>query len=101
MALRLVGTIAVNINVDGEYQEAVISASDFGLEEADMRHIGGGDYQYEALYVYYEGDIEISFQATNFQGSVSQYPFSTSGDIEILEDNLSVEAIDYDPDDYF
>ena len=101
MAVRLFGTIIVNVNVDGEYQEVVISASDFGLEAASMRHIGDGDYQYEALYVYYEGDVGISCQVTNFQGSLSQYPFSISGDIDILEDALSVQAIDYEPDDYF
>ncbi|OOF01030.1 hypothetical protein BZG79_15465, partial [Salinivibrio sp. MA427] len=101
MALKLVGTITAKIKVDGQEEEVEIAASDFSLEEGDMRHIGDGDYQYEALYIYHGDDAEISFQATNFKGNVSMYPYSTSGNIEILEDNLSVEGLDYDEDDYF
>ncbi|MCR6652396.1 MAG: hypothetical protein NVV73_13325 [Cellvibrionaceae bacterium] len=100
MALKLVGAITAKVKVDGEYGEIVIPASDFSLAEADIRHLGDGDYQYEALYIYHGDDVEISFQATNFQGNASMYPYSTDGDIEILEDDLSVEALPYDKDDY-
>lgn len=101
MALKLVGTITAKIKVDGQEEEIEIAASDFSLEERDMRHIGDGDNQYEALYIYHGDDAEISFQATNLKGDVSMYPYSTSGDIEIIEDNLSVEGLDYEEDDYF
>ncbi|MGF1727510.1 hypothetical protein [Photobacterium nomapromontoriensis] len=101
MALRLVGTITANVEINGKCNEIVILASDFSLEEGDMRHLGDGDYQYEALYIYHGDESEISFQATNFQGNVSMYPYIISGNIEILEDNLSIEALDFEIDDYF
>ncbi|EGQ9805187.1 hypothetical protein K5N60_000248 [Vibrio parahaemolyticus] len=100
MALRLCGSIRAIVRADGEEEEIIISASDFSLEGDNERHIGDGDYQYEALYVYHGGAVEIYFQATNFQGNISMYPYNISGNIEVVEDNLYVEALDFDLDDY-
>ena len=101
MALKLVGTITAKIEVEGQEEEIIIAASDFSLEEEGMRHIGDGDNQYEALYIYHGDGVEISFQAKNFKGNVSMYPYRLSGDIEILDDDLTVEGLDYEEDNYF
>lgn len=101
MELKLAGTITAKIKVDAQEEEVKIAASDFSLEEENMRHTGDGDYQNEALYIYHGDDVEISVQVTNSNGNVSMHPYSTNGDIEILEDNLSVEDLDDKEDDNF
>jgi hypothetical protein len=98
MKLKLFGTISAEIKSDNLAEEIVISASEFDLEEGDFRHVGDGEYQYEALYIYHGNDVEISFQVINFKGDVSISSLNTSGKIDILEDNLSVEALDEEDD---
>lgn len=94
MGLKLTGSVTVSIEIDGIEEVIEISASEFSVVEDDMRHIGDGDYQQEVLYIYYGDAVQISFQATNFDGDVSVYPYETEGDIEIINYELIVEGTD-------
>jgi len=101
MALKVEGSLTIEAMVNDETEELVILASEFGLEEGSMRHLGDGDYQYEALYIHFGDGFEISFQVTNMEGNVSIYPYSISDDIEIISDDISVLPLNYEVEDYF
>lgn len=100
MSLNLSGTITANVK--GESEEIIIDSSEFRIEESFLHHLGEGDYQYEAIYEYRDDDldIEISFLATCLDGYVDCEPYRINGNIEIIEDNLSVkDSEDFDIND--
>jgi hypothetical protein len=103
MPLKLSGSITVETETsDKEKEQVVISAQEFGLEEDGRRHIGDGDYQYEALYMYSDDEerFSISFQATLFENNITVYPFDISGEASIVDDeNFFVETSNNDFDD--
>ncbi|HIH2745053.1 TPA: hypothetical protein ACYLN4_000722 [Burkholderia lata] len=88
MSLRLEGSIDVNC----EGREDTIDGSQFSLEEADWRHIGEGDYQYEALFVYSDPDdaYKLQVQATLFEGRLTIYPATLTNMGRIAKDELDV-----------
>jgi hypothetical protein len=93
MSIKVTGSLTVEVNVDGKDQELVIEASEFGLEEGDMRHIGDGDYQYEALFIHFGDEFEISFQATNLNGNVTLFDYNIIDNVRIVSDDLSLVAL--------
>lgn len=101
MTINLTGSILIEVKSNDEINQIEINSSEFSLEEDDMRKIGDGDCQYEALYIYFGDDFRISFQATrSFNGNVTIYPLKIEGDVAIIEDNLSAEINLYSEDDY-
>jgi hypothetical protein len=91
MAFKLTGTVVVEC----DRERIVIAAEEFGLEEADDRHIGDGDYQYETLYIYFDDDnrFKVLLQVTEFEASLSVYPPTLEGRGGIVEDNLDAETL--------
>ena len=90
MSLRIEGSIEVNC----EGREDNIDGSQFSLEEADWRHIGEGDHQYETLFVYSDPDqsYKLQVQATWFEGQLKIYPATITGTGRIVKDELDVES---------
>lgn len=88
MSLRLEGTIEVNC----EGREDTIDGQQFSLEEGDWRHIGEGDYQYEALFIYSDPEeaYRLHVQATLFDGQLTICPATLSGTGRIVKDELDV-----------
>lgn len=88
MSLRLEGTIEVNC----EGREDIIDGEQFSLEEGDWRHIGEGDHQYEALFVYSDPEeaYRLQVQATLFEGQLTIYPATLTGTGRIVKDELDV-----------
>jgi hypothetical protein len=91
MAFTLTGTIMIECC----NERLVIPAKDFSLEEADSRHLGDGDYQYETLYIYFDHDdrFKVLLQVTEFQGQLSAYSATLQGQGRIIADELGAEAI--------
>ncbi|MGF6440205.1 hypothetical protein [Paraburkholderia youngii] len=84
---------SARVKCDGE--EITIDGSEFSLEEADNRHIGEGDYQYETLHIYFDPEerFKILIQSTLFEGKVTTYAAQVhEGSAVILEDEL--EAVE-------
>lgn len=86
MGLKIVGFITVEI----DKEEIEISGEDFSLEEANIRHIGDGDSQYEALFVYRndENQFTVSIQATDLDGEITLYSPTIDGKGRITSDKL-------------
>jgi hypothetical protein len=91
MAFKLTGTVTVEC----EREYIVIKAEDFSLEEAETRHIGDGDYQYETLYIYFDDDdrFKVLQQVTEFEGHLNMDPPKLHGEGRILVDELDAEII--------
>ena len=92
MALKIEGSILVDCAGD----EISIDGSQFGLEEDGDRHIGDGDYQYEALHIYFDPEqrFKILVQSTLFEGNVTIYPAKVEeGSAIIIEDDLEAVAV--------
>jgi len=90
MGLKIVGSISVKIDDD----VVKIPGKEFGIEESDNRHLGDGDHQYEALFMYFDPDnrFKLMIQAVEYEGQVSQVSRpSLEGDGRILEDELDAE----------
>jgi len=77
-------------------EEISIDGSQFSLEEAENRHIGDGDYQYETLHIYFDPEerFKILIESTLFDGKVTTYAAQVrEGAAVIVEDELvAVEA---------
>jgi hypothetical protein len=91
MAFKLTGTITVEC--DGEH--ILIKAEDFGLEEADRRHIGDGDFQEEALYIYFDEDdrFKVLQQVAEFEGRLNMDSPRLQGEGRIVYDELDAEKL--------
>ncbi|MBU2952310.1 hypothetical protein [Marinobacter sp. F3R08] len=74
----------------GQKEEQVIQGSEFSLEEDGWRSLGDGYRQYEALFIYFGDDFEISFQVTCRGGHVTRSPYRIDGAVTIIEDNITV-----------
>lgn len=85
--LNIQGSIVVEYN--GE--EIQINGAQLGLEEGDHRNIGDGDFQYEALHIYFDPDdrFKILIQSTLFEGQVTTYEATVEeGSAVIVDDEL-------------
>ncbi|MFM0122829.1 hypothetical protein P0D73_28705 [Paraburkholderia sp. RL18-101-BIB-B] len=85
--LNIQGSIVVKYN--GE--EIQINGAQFGLEEDGNRNIGDGDFQYEALHIYFDPDdrFKILIQSTLYEGQVTTYEARVEeGSAVIVEDEL-------------
>ena len=91
MAFKLTGTITVECG--GE--RILIKAEDFGLEESGNRHIGDGDYQYEALYIYFDEDdrFKVFQQVAEFEGRLNMDSPKLEGEGRIVHDDLDAEKL--------
>ena len=92
MAIALTGNLIIQV----EDEELDISAEEFSLEEEDMRPLGEGDEQYEALFIYFDPEdrFKIQMQATEFEGNIKLFElkihrlYDFEGSIEILADQI-------------
>ncbi|WP_321935417.1 hypothetical protein [Paraburkholderia sp. J8-2] len=87
MTLKIQGSILVECA--GE--RLSIQGAQFGLEEDGTRNLGDGDFQYEALHIYFDPEdrFKILVESTLLQGSVTIYPAKVEeGSAVIVEDNL-------------
>jgi len=97
---KVTGSASIEVEVDGHTEEQQISGSEFALEEDGWRNLGDGDRQYEALFIYHGEEFEISFQATYLQGKVTCYELSVEGDVKVVDEDIDVEYIGSDEEDY-
>lgn len=91
----MIFTLTGSVTVECCDEQIVIPAKDFGLEEADHRHLGDGDYQYESLYIHFDRDdrFKVLLQVTELQGQLSVYSATLQGQGLIIADELNAEAI--------
>ena len=92
MGLKIVGSITIRV----KDEDIEILGHGFGIEEEDRRSLGDGDYQYEALFIYFDPDgrFKVKIQATEFEGKVGQVTEpSIEGIGVIVQDNLDAEVI--------
>lgn len=101
--LKVIGSVTIEFESDGESFGQIVNGSEFGLEEDCWRDIGDGDHQYEALFIYFGDEFKILFQATFFDGKITCYNFTTEGEVKIINDNINVEytGSGNEEDDYF
>lgn len=90
---KVIGSLTIEFESDGEKVEQTVSALNFSLEEYDRRNLGDGDHQYEALFIYFSDEFKILFQATYFGGKATRYECTTEGDVKITDDNIGVEYV--------
>jgi hypothetical protein len=91
MSFTLTGAVTITC----EDEHIIADAADFGLEEAGHRHIGDGDHQYEALYIYFdeESRFKVLVQATEFEGQLTLHAPRLDGEGRIVTDELDAEFI--------
>lgn len=86
--MNLLGTVTVEFGG----RKHTVHGKDFSLEEDQNRHLGEGDFQYEALFIYFDPDqrFKILVQATKLDGNVTLYDPSVEGNAKIVDDSLDV-----------
>lgn len=91
MTFTLTGAVTITC----EDEQIIADAADFGLEEDGHRHLGEGDRQYEALFIYFDHDsrFKVLVQATEFQGQLTLYAPRLEGEGRIVRDELDAEFI--------
>ncbi|AVH89349.1 hypothetical protein H8M10_11620 [Stenotrophomonas maltophilia] len=97
--MKLQGQLA--IEVDGD-EVLYVSARDFEIAESDWRSTGGGDRQYEVLWVYEDegGAFEVKVEAVQSEGRITHFTVSVDGASEVeSESDLTVSPSDIDPED--
>lgn len=97
---EVTGSLTVKAVFDGDGSEQEIDGSEFSLEEGGWRNLGDGDHQYEALFIYFGENFNISFRATYFDGQTTIYPPRAEGEARIIDQDIDVEYCgSSDPED--
>lgn len=88
MTLNILGTLLV----EHAGQRIVIDGTEFGLEEDGTRNLGDGDFQYEALHIYFdpESRFKILVESTLLEGTPTIYPAKPEepSSVKIISDDL-------------
>ncbi|WP_281717983.1 hypothetical protein [Pandoraea apista] len=85
-----------SLELECQGEVLTIEGSEFSLEEDGTRNLGDGDFQYEALHIYFDPDqrFKILVQSSLLDGHLTIHPAQVEeGEARILEDDLeAVEA---------